>query len=168
MAKVVWTVDDEGKLFVNGEKADESDDWREVREVELKEAPTDIRVEALNRGEPGPDNPACVWLYVTENGKVVEKADGSWRWDGKSVYVEKSEKWITESPWSRIADTFLDKGAYPIWTSKTGLRRGSNAGQWITFEWSKPLLERPVVQTGLGVAGVAIATGLVGKWLDWW
>jgi len=31
-----------------------------------------------------------------------------------------------------------------------------------------PLLERPVVQAGLGVAGVAIATGIAGRWLGWW
>jgi len=33
---------------------------------------------------------------------------------------------------------------------------------------SRPLLQRPNVQMGLGIAGVAIATGFVGRWLDWW
>jgi len=162
MAKVVWTVDDKGKLFVDGEKADESDTWEEVKEVELREAPTDIKIEALNYG-----GPACVWLYVTENGKVIEKTDESWRWNGKSVYVERNEKFIRET-WSPVTSTFLDKGVYPIWISKAGLRKGTREGQWITFEWSKPLLERPAVQAGLGVVGVGIATGIVGRWLNWW
>jgi len=33
--------------------------------------------------------------------------------------------------------------------------------------YSSPL-QRPMVQAGIGVAGVAIATGIVGRWLDWW
>jgi len=32
----------------------------------------------------------------------------------------------------------------------------------------RPMLERPVVQAGLGAVGVAIATGIVGRWLKWW
>jgi len=128
MAKVVWTVDNKGKLFVNGEKVDESDDWREVREVELKEAPTDIRVEALNEGGPG-----CVWLYVTENEEIIEKTDKSWSWNGESVYVEKNKRFVQKT-WSPIASTFLDKEVYPIWVSKTGLRKGTKQGQRITFK----------------------------------
>jgi len=33
---------------------------------------------------------------------------------------------------------------------------------------ARPLLWRKEVQVGLGIAGVAIATGFVGRWLDWW
>jgi len=40
--------------------------------------------------------------------------------------------------------------------------------QWRQWTWKPPLLQRPVVQAGLGVVGVAVATGLIGKWLDWW
>jgi len=162
MAKVVWTVDNKGKLFVDGEKVDESDDWREVREAELKKPPTDIRIEALNEG-----GPACVWLYVTENGKVIEKTDESWTWDGNKVYVERDKDFIRDT-WTPVADTFLNRGAYPIWFSKAGLRKGARVGQWITFKWSKPLLERPTVQAGLGVVGVTVATGIIGRWLGWW
>jgi len=34
--------------------------------------------------------------------------------------------------------------------------------------YEMPLLQRPMVKAGLGVAGVAIATGVIGKLLDWW
>jgi len=36
------------------------------------------------------------------------------------------------------------------------------------IELVTPLLERPAVQAGLGVTGIVIATGLIGRWLDWW
>jgi len=32
----------------------------------------------------------------------------------------------------------------------------------------KPLLRRPIVQVGLGITGVAVATGFIGKLLNWW
>jgi len=32
----------------------------------------------------------------------------------------------------------------------------------------RPFLERPMVQAGLGIVGVAVATGFVGRWLGWW
>jgi len=32
----------------------------------------------------------------------------------------------------------------------------------------RPLLQRPTVQAGLGVVGVAVATGFIGRWLGWW
>jgi len=162
MVKVVWTVDNEGKLFVDGKKVDESSDWRKARKVDLEKPPTNVRVEALNRGGPG-----CVWLYVTRNGEVIEKTDRSWSWNGEPVYVEKDKGFIQET-WSPVASTFLDKGVHPIWVSRTGLREGTRQGQWITFKWSKPLLEKPMVKAGLGVVGAIIAAGFVGSQLNWW
>jgi len=38
----------------------------------------------------------------------------------------------------------------------------------MSLTWPKPLLQRPAVQAGLGVAGVAVATGFIGRWLGWW
>jgi len=38
----------------------------------------------------------------------------------------------------------------------------------MSLTWPKPLLERPAVQVGLGVVGVTVATGIIGKLLDWW
>jgi len=38
---------------------------------------------------------------------------------------------------------------------------------WQSVDLRAPL-EKPVVQAGLGVVGVAVATGIVGRWLEWW
>jgi len=35
-------------------------------------------------------------------------------------------------------------------------------------EYESSWLHRPVVQAGIGVVGVAIATGFIGRWLGWW
>ena len=32
----------------------------------------------------------------------------------------------------------------------------------------RPLLQRPKVKAGLGIAGAVIATGAITKWLGWW
>jgi len=37
-----------------------------------------------------------------------------------------------------------------------------------SLTWPKPLLERPAVQAGLGVVGLGVATGFIGRWLNWW
>jgi len=34
---------------------------------------------------------------------------------------------------------------------------------WYVNPWANPM-----VKAGVGIAGVAVATGIVGRWLDWW
>jgi len=38
----------------------------------------------------------------------------------------------------------------------------------VKHTYMPPLLERPMVQAGIGIVGVGVATGLVGRWLGWW
>jgi len=38
----------------------------------------------------------------------------------------------------------------------------------IEYTWYVSPLANPMVKTGVGVVGVAVATGFIGRWLDWW
>jgi len=41
-------------------------------------------------------------------------------------------------------------------------------GTVFTLPGWQPFWERPTVKAGVGVIGVTVATGIIGRWLDWW
>lgn len=65
-----------------------------------------------------------------------------------------------EFPWDRIEVEATNE--VDFYLNDDLVARGKS------YTYEMPALRRPLVKAGLGVAGVAIATGLIGKWLNWW
>jgi len=99
-------------------------------------------------------------------------------WDGDFEIVEAGHAWGRTSVGAASPNVFQDS---ILFERKTlGRFRVERADPPITVirdgevlarnveEYESSLLHRPMVQAGLGIVGVAVATGFVGRWLGWW
>jgi len=88
-------------------------------------------------------------IEIPEGWKIEAKLAG-WLADFAAV----------EFPWDRIEVEATNE--VDFYLNDDLVARGKS------YTYEMPALRRPLVKAGLGVAGVAIATGLIGKWLNWW
>jgi len=110
--RLIWTCDNEASIYFDGKLVDHDTNWSRIKDKTFEiEPPREVMVKAKNYG--GPAGFACI-IYVDD--KLYIKTDGSWRCDGKPVYVIPH----SYNPWKKVGDYFRKLGAEWIWSSKEG------------------------------------------------
>jgi len=98
-----------------------------------------------------------------KNGKVIVEGNVSTGWDNVlATNITRVRCQVREG--AKIPSfnvTYIDK------TVKNPKRRTLATMQkdytWYVSPWANP-----TVKAGAGVVGVVVATGIIGRWLDWW
>jgi len=97
--------------------------------------------------------------HFFDDSELIEIPEG-WKVETSKMGGGLSDFAAIEFPWDRIEVEATNEVDFYL--------NGDLVARGKSHTYEMPLLRRPLVKAGLGVAGAAVATGFIGKLLDWW